>query len=44
MGETLDLWLLAADGEELPVEISLSPIDTDSGLFINTVIRRKRGL
>jgi len=43
MGETLDLWLLAADGDELPVEISLSPLDTDSGLFINAVIRRKRG-
>ncbi|MGD0568470.1 MAG: PAS domain S-box protein [Candidatus Sulfotelmatobacter sp.] len=44
MGETLDLWLLAADGDELPVEISLSPLDTDSGLFINAVIRRKRGV
>jgi PAS domain S-box-containing protein len=44
MGENLDLWLLTTDGEELPVEISLSPLDSESGLFINTVIRRKRGV
>jgi PAS domain S-box-containing protein len=43
MGETLKLWLLTSDGDEIPVEISLTPLDSDSGLFINTVIRRKRG-
>jgi PAS domain S-box-containing protein len=43
MGESLNLWLLTSDGDEIPVEISLTPLDSDSGLFINTVIRRKRG-
>jgi PAS domain S-box-containing protein len=39
----LDLWLLTADGDELQVEISLSPLESEYGLFINAVIRRKRG-
>lgn len=43
MGERLSLWLLTADGDELPVEISLSPLDTEHGLFINAVVRCKRG-
>jgi len=41
-GEGKSLWLLTADGDEIPVEISLTPLDSDSGLFVNTVIRRKR--
>jgi two-component system sensor histidine kinase DevS len=42
MGEDLALWLLTADSDEIPVEISLSPLESDRGLFINTVIRKKR--
>ena len=36
--------MLTVDGEDIPVEISLSPLDTESGLFINAVIRHKRGV
>jgi PAS domain S-box-containing protein len=41
MGGTRCLWLLTADGDEIPVEISLTPLDSDSGLFINIVMRRR---
>jgi PAS domain S-box-containing protein len=43
VAEDLDLWLLTADGDEIQVEISLSPLESEHGLFINAVIRRKRG-
>ena len=41
MGGRRCLWLLTADGDEIPVEISLTPLDSDSGLFINIVMRRR---
>ena len=40
MGETLALWMLTADGDEIPVDVSLSPQESDHGLFVNTVIRK----
>jgi PAS domain S-box-containing protein len=42
MGEDLELWLLTADGEEIAVAISLSPLESERGIFINTVIRKRR--
>jgi PAS domain S-box-containing protein len=39
MGTDLDLWARRRDGSEIPVEISLSPLDTDDGLFVSASIR-----
>jgi len=39
MGSGLDLWALKADGTEIPVDIKLSPIQTDDGLRIMCVVR-----
>ena len=39
MGSALDLWARKADGSEFPVDIKLSPIQTEDGLRIMCVVR-----
>ncbi|WP_185960222.1 chemotaxis protein CheB [Erythrobacter insulae] len=42
MGSDLELWALLASGEEVPIEVGLSPVETESGAMVCVAIRDVR--
>lgn len=42
MGAEMDLFILQKSGIEVPVEMSLGPLMTENGMFVLTIVRRRK--